>query len=281
MFAAGADWPTRRRRMELAVGGLPLPLGDVRVSPIQLDRVPAERVAPATAGQLTLLYLHGGGYTVGSARTHRWLGARLASRLNATGYVLDYRLAPEHGYPAASDDALAAYRALVKVGKPVVVAGDSAGGGLALSVALAARAAELPAPAAIGLLYPWLDLTAEGMAALPAAPREPMLTAELLGQFADAYVPESQRGGERVSPLRADLTGLPPIVLDACGDDLLVDQARDLADRVRSTGGRIEYREHPGAFHGYHALAPLVPGTTEAVDSFAQTLRTAATATSR
>jgi acetyl esterase/lipase len=276
MFADSADWPTRRRRMELAVGGLPLPLGGVRVSPINLGGVQAERLAPTAPDQLNLLYLHGGGYAVGSARTHRWLAARLASQLYATTYVLDYRLAPEHPYPAAIDDALAAYRALVKVGNPVAVVGDSAGGGLALALALACREAELPAPAAVGLLYPWLDLTAEGMTALPAAPREPMLNASLLGAFADAYGPESVRSDQRVSPLRADLSGLPPVVLDACGDDLLVGQARDLADRVRSSGGRIEFRELADAFHGYHALAPLLPGTVGVVDSFARTLRTAA-----
>jgi monoterpene epsilon-lactone hydrolase len=266
-FAPSADWPTRRRRLEV-ITAQPKPR-TVSLRHGRLGGVPVEVLEPARRDDdLVLLFLHGGGYTLGSPRTHRAMAGRLAAPLRATAYVLDYRLAPEHPYPAAGDDVLAAYRALVSAapGRRVIVAGDSAGGALTLELALAARELDLPLPAALGLIYPGLDLRA----VRPAAPREPCLTTELLSEFVAAYQPADPASGP--SPLQADLAGLPPMVITTGADDLIVDDSRALAVAARAAGVPVRYREYAGWFHGFFNLSPVVPQARRAVDDFARGL---------
>jgi acetyl esterase/lipase len=261
--------------MELVLRLLGSPRG-VTVSQTTLGGVPSELLRPAhIEPDRVLLYFHGGGYTVGSPRTHRALVGRLATALRAEAYVPDYRLAPEHRFPAAFDDCLAAYQELLAAGwsaNRIIVAGDSAGAGLALALGVAARQRGLPLPATIGLLCPGIDFTPEGFAALPRHGREPILTLDLLHQFGDAYADRSERGHPGISPLLADLTGLPPLVIDTAENDVLVGQSRRLAQRARKAGVDVRYREYAGLSHGFHSLAGVLRQADRALNQVASAL---------
>ncbi|MGL5443235.1 alpha/beta hydrolase [Mycobacteroides stephanolepidis] len=224
---------------------------------------------------MALLYLHGGGYVTGSPRTHRALAGRLAQRLRADTYVPEYRLAPEHPYPAAAADAVAAYQALVEIGWPperIIIAGDSAGAALSMAVAIAARDCGIPMPAAVGLICPAVDLTDRGCHTLRAKSRDSILTKSMIQRFVDAYAPGERSCEPAASPLRASLAGLPPIVIDAAQYDLLVDEARLLSVRAREAGLSVDYREHPRLWHDFHLLAGVLPQANSALDRFADTL---------
>lgn len=271
------SWARRRRRGDV-VTRLATPARGVDRRRSDLRGVPADRIEPRGATDGTaLLYLHGGGYCLGSAAAYRQLTTRLARDLGAVTWVIDYRLAPEHPFPAGLDDALAAYRALVETGvSRVLVAGDSAGGGLTLALTLAAQEEGLPAPAALGLISPWLDLTEEEAARRPTSPREPFITPRMLADWAPAYAGRQDRDHPLVSPIFADLAGLPPIVLDSSADDLIVGDGLKLVERVRAADGDVDHRHHVGLWHVFHLLAgwPLASG---AVRDFARRLDAAAT----
>jgi cation diffusion facilitator CzcD-associated flavoprotein CzcO/acetyl esterase/lipase len=227
----------------------------------------ASGAAPVRPG--AILWLHGGAYTIGSPRTHAALASSLARQSGLPVHVPDYRLAPEHPFPAALDDALAAYAALAAEG-PVLLGGDSAGGGLALAVALQARAAGLPAPAALLLHSPWGDLRP---GVLPApVPGEAMLDAAWLEACARAYAGDAA-ADPRVSPLLADgadLAGLPPVLVHAGADELLADQSRALATALRAAGVDATLEIVPGRWHAYALHAGLLPSADAAVLALAR-----------
>ncbi|WP_394551559.1 alpha/beta hydrolase [Agromyces sp. MMS24-JH15] len=182
-----------------------------------------------------LLYLHGGGYVIGSARTGAAVAAALARRTGTTAWSLDYRLAPEHRFPAPVDDAVAAYRDLLDAEGPerLLVAGDSAGGGLAVATLVAARAAGLPMPAAVAVFSPWTDLTLSGASILDRAADDPLFTLADLRAYADRYLPEHRAAEAAASPLAspvlADLRGLPALYVHVGSRELLLDDAVRLA----------------------------------------------------
>jgi monoterpene epsilon-lactone hydrolase len=272
-----ASWVRRRRRGDLFARLAPKARG-VELRRVALGGVPADRIEPRNAADgAAMLYLHGGAYCVGSAAAYRHLTTRLARDLGVVTWAIDYRLAPEHPYPAGLEDALAAYRALVESGvSRVVVAGDSAGGGLTVALALAARDEGLPAPAALGLISPWLDLTVEEAAGRPATLREPFITPRLLDDCAPAYAGRHPRDHPLISPIFADLAGLPPIVLDSSADDLIVADGLRLAELVRAAGGEVDHRHHIGLWHVFHLLAGGWPVANVAVKDFARRLAAAA-----
>lgn len=188
IFLPQSPWTVQRRALDLAFTWPGAPR-ELTVTRDDLGGVPTEVLAPEQPGNRVLLYVHGGGYTVGSPRSHRALAGRLAFALRAVTYVPDYRLAPEHRFPAAFEDSLGAYLAVLERAQndeKVFVAGDSAGGGLALALGVAAVQRGLPLPAAIGLLCPAIDWTLEAMHRVPRDGREPMLTPDLLRRFCDA-----------------------------------------------------------------------------------------------
>jgi len=274
-----ASWIWRRRRGEAVTLVSPTARGVDRRR-AELGGIPADRLEPRNATHGTaLLFLHGGGYCVGSAAAYRNVTTRLARDLGVVTWAIDYRLAPEHPYPAGLEDAVVAYRALLDSGVTrVIVAGDSAGGGLTLALALALREQGLPAPAALGLISPWLDLTAEAVARRPAAPREPFITRRLLDDCAPAYAGSHPRDHPMVSPIFADLAGLPPIVLDSSEDDLIVTDGSRLVELVRAAGGEVDHRHHEGLWHVFHLLAGGWPVASEAVKDFARRLGAAGSA---
>ncbi|HEX4108943.1 MAG TPA: alpha/beta hydrolase [Solirubrobacteraceae bacterium] len=266
IFSPEASWPQSRRRLALSFL-LPLPPRSAQITTVKLGGVPCLEVVPAGADRdRVIVYLHGGGYVVGSPRTHRRLAALLAGAAGARAVLVDYRLAPEHPFPAALEDASAVWRALLAGGLPAsrtVLAGDSAGGGLALAVALQARDRGQDQPAALALICPWLDLTPTPRA---PAPREPLLSEEVLARFAHAYLNGHDPTDPLVSPVRAELGGLAPLLVQSGGDDLLVDDARRIAIGGRAAGLAVEDRCVPGLWHDFHALAGVVAGADRALE---------------
>ena len=198
----------------LATRTLAVPFG-VRFAKTSLDGVPTERVQSRNAGAPAdaILFLHGGAFLIGSPVSHRSITGRLAKLTGATVFVPDYRLAPEHPFPAALDDAFAGYRALLASGYPperIMVAGDSAGGGLALSLCLHLREQRLAQPAGVALISPWTDLTLTKLAPIT---RDALLSAAWLAQGAAAYLGGRSAADPRVSPIFANLAGLPPTLI--------------------------------------------------------------------
>ncbi|MFF4297682.1 alpha/beta hydrolase [Streptomyces vinaceus] len=211
---------------------------------------PALELEPADASG-HLLYLHGGGYIVGSPDTHAGLVGELARRAGLRATSVDYRLAPEHPFPAAVDDGLAAYRELLESTDPrdLVMAGDSAGGGLSIATLLAAREAGLPQPAAVVVFSPWVDLTLSGASIRAKEGTDPIFTEADVRAYADLYVGAGDRAHPLASPVFADLTGLPPLLVQAGANELLLDDAVRLAGRAGADGVEVTLEVAPGLPH--------------------------------
>jgi acetyl esterase/lipase len=264
--------PLQRRWLDLVTGLTPLADG-VEVRGGRLGRRPTEVMVPrgGRPGR-TLLYLHGGGFTIGSARTHRALATHLAVASGATVHLLDYRLAPEHPFPAALDDALAAYRELLRLGAEparTALAGDSAGGWLALTAALRLRDAGDRLPAALGLVSPWLDLLGTEW---PADRSDAMLRPSWLRRCAVDYAPGADLAAPEFAPLEADLAGLPPMVVHVGSEEILLPDAVRLAVAARAAGVPVELRRWDGLWHVAHASAGMVPASTAAVHALGASL---------
>ncbi|MEW2000608.1 alpha/beta hydrolase [Streptomyces coelicoflavus] len=228
---------------------------------------PALELEPDTAsGPGRLLYLHGGGYLVGSPDTHAGLAGELARRAGLRALSLDYRLAPEHPFPAAVDDGLAAYRELLSTGtdpRDLVLAGDSAGGGLSIATLLAAREAGLPQPAAAVLFSPWADLTLAGGSIRSKEGADPIFTEADVRAYADLYVGAGDRAAPLASPVFADLAGLPPLLVQAGANEILLDDAVRLAGRAGAADVEVTLEVGPGLPHVY----PLHYGRLDEADA--------------
>jgi epsilon-lactone hydrolase len=269
----GPRVPVRVQRAWLAAVTRPTPpAADVAVQRGTLAGRPVETAVPARNTGGTVLYLHGGGFCIGSPATHRALATHLAAATGATVHVLDYRLAPEHPFPAAADDAVAAWRHLVAEGAEpgaTALAGDSAGGWLVLSAAQRLRAAGDPLPAVLGLISPWLDLTG---ASWPADRVDPMLRPAWLRRCAAAFTGGADPDAPEFAPLAAGLAGLPPMVVQAGSEEILLDDAVQLAVRGRAAGVPVDLRRLDGLWHVAQASAGLVTASTAAVDAFGAAL---------
>ncbi len=214
-----------------------------------------------------LLYLHGGGYTLCSPETHRGLVARLSRVARTRALVIDYRLAPEHPFPAAVEDAEAAYRWLLATGQPaekIVIAGDSAGGGLTAALLLAIRDAGLPRPAGAALLSPWTDLALTGWSMLTKADEDPMLRPDSAMLGARHYLGETIPTHPLASPLYANLAGLPPLFVQVGDKEILLDDSRRFVEKARNAGTDATLEVWPGMPHVFQAF-PQLPEAHEAV----------------
>jgi len=222
-----------------------------------------------------VLYLHGGGYCIGSPASHRPMLTHLADATGGRILTVDYRLAPEHPYPAALDDAVAAYRHVTAEHDPsrVVVAGDSAGGGLTVATLLALRDGGDPMPAAGICLSPWADLTQSGGTIASKAADDPMVRAEDLDRWAAAYAGATDPGIPGISPLFADLAGLPPIHIEVGTAEVLLDDARRLAARARASGVEVTTFEGEELVHVWHFFAGIVPEADEGIRRVADIVR--------
>ena len=235
----------------------PTPSG-VSVDSISIAGVPCERVA-VPRPRMTVLHLHGGAYALGSPKTHRGMTNALASVSRGTSFVPDYRLAPEHPFPSAVDDALAAYRWLVDAADVapgrVAVSGDSAGGGLALALLLRLRDEGLPLPACYVGLSPWTDLTGSAPSIVDNADRDVLFGAvptALAGRVGELY--HGDTAHPMVSPLFADLSGLPPMLVHVGGHELIRDDGLRLVDRARDHGVDASAGVFAGMWHVFQAF---------------------------
>jgi acetyl esterase/lipase len=238
----------------------PLPRG-VQIQEMQLGGVRGEWVsADAAHSRATLLYLHGGGYFACTPRTHRPVTTAFALAGLRT-FAPDYRLAPEHPFPAALDDALAVYRALLESHDPrtLVIAGDSAGGGLSMALLLRLRDEGLPLPAAAALFSPFVDLAATGESARLNHTRCAMFTPEVFPRAAQWYLGERDRRTPLASPLYADLHALPPLLIHVGEDETLLDDSRRLAQRTRAAGTSVTLKEWPRVPHVWQLFHRWVP----------------------
>lgn len=276
-FSPRPGFPGQRRRLErlgVAVG----PPRGTRVADRVLGGVACEELVPPGGGDAgTLLFLHGGGHVVGSPRTHRGLAARVARAAGATAVVPDYRLAPEHPAPAAIDDVRAVCKELLAgdaSGGRIAVAGDSAGANLALALALGLRDDGRPLPAALGLISPAVDLRPDVAGTRRVSGGEAVLTAGLLRAWVSAYLSGGASAEDPlISPLLADLAGLPPIVMHTCGDDPLAPDAAAFEQAARAAGVRVEHRRIEDAWHDIHGQAHLVSGIGDPVGDLGRALR--------
>lgn len=268
----GADVLTMRKNMEAASAAAPVPEG-VAFTPTDANGVPAEwTAADGARDDVAIVYLHGGGYVMGSLATHRGLCARLSRAARARVLSVDYRLGPEHPHPAAVEDALAAVRFVREGGfapERTAVAGDSAGGGLTLAALVALRDAGDPAPAAGLCISPWADLALTGDTIETKAGEDPMVGGADLARMADAYLAGQDPRTPLASPLYADLAGLPPLLLQVGSAEVLLDDAVRLAERARRAGTRAELRVWQDMIHVWHAFAEILPEGQEAVDEMA------------
>ncbi len=262
------DIGARRQRLEDMTAGAVVPEG-THIAAVDAGGVAAEWVeGPWSVGGATILYLHGGGYTVGSVRTHRALVARLGQAAGARGLTVDYRLGPEDPFPAAVEDALAAYRWLVREGVDptrIVVAGDSAGGGLTLALLVALRDAGDALPAAGVCISPWTDLACTGESMSTRSAADPMVQRDGLLPMAAAYLAGRDPRTPLASPLYADLRGLPPLLIHVGTAETLLDDATRVAERARAAGVVVDLEVWDDMIHVWHAFAPLLPEADEAV----------------
>jgi monoterpene epsilon-lactone hydrolase len=217
-------------------------------------------------GDGVILYLHGGGYVVGSARTGANLAAPIARRTGIPAVSLDYRLAPENPFPAAVEDALAAYRELLESGRDVVLAGDSAGGGLAIATMVAIGRAGLPQPAAAVVFSPWVDLSLSGVSIDARGELDPLFTRAHVREYADHYLAGQAPRNELASPLFADLTGLPPLLIQVGSYEVLLDDALRLAVRAAECEVDVSLDVAAGAPHVYQYFEGALDEADEALD---------------
>lgn len=245
-----------------------LPRG-LLIEPSRDPMLPGEWHTPVDiAPRRTILHLHGGGFIAGSPLAFRPFAGWLAARSRARVLALDYRLAPEHPFPAALDDAVGAVRALYALGIPpsaLGIIGDSAGGGLALSTLLALRDAGDPLPAAAALISPCTDLAGSGASMRENAARDVMLSPRHHHLLARMYAPNHPAEHPLVSPLYADLKGLPSLLIHASDSEILFDDARRVAEKAREAGVAVEFTVFRDLMHDWHCSVPLTPESRHAM----------------
>jgi acetyl esterase/lipase len=229
-------------------------------------------------GYTAILYLHGGAYVIGSAQAYCHFASQIAARTQASVFVAEYGLAPERPFPAAVDDADAAYRGLVAKGfSRIAIAGDSSGGGLALVTAMrmahAAQEGAVSRPVAAAVMSPWTDLALTGDSIVTRAKHDPLLTRGALQNARNLYLGHTSAEDPRVSPLYGDLTGLPPVLLHVGEDEILLDDARRYADLLAQSGSEAELHVWEGMVHVFPSNIALLHAAREALGNVGDFLR--------
>jgi epsilon-lactone hydrolase len=243
---------------------------DVKCEPVKAGSVPAEWVtAPGADASRVILYLHGGGYVIGSINTHRAMAGMLSRAAASRVLLIDYRLAPEHPFPAAVEDSVAAYKWLVAQGvapAKIVVAGDSAGGGLTVATLVAIRDQNLKSPAGGVCLSPWIDMEAIGESITTKAAEDPMVQKEGLLGMAKHYLAGKDPRTPLAAPLYADLAGLPPLLIQVGTSETLLDDSTRLAERARKAGVKVTYEPYEKMIHVFQIFAPMLDEGKEAIE---------------
>lgn len=249
---------------------------EVGVRPVNTGGVPSLLLTPGPERPATVLYLHGGGWVTGSAFGFRPLVGALAAAAEATTVLPEYRLAPEHPFPAALDDARRAYLWLLDQGRApeqVTLAGDSSGAGLALSLLISLKREGLPQPGRAVLLCPGVDLTFAGVQRPPPQGSEPVMDLALMRRFAEAYLAGHPADDPLLTPLTTDLTGLPPMLIQAGTGDPLLGDAERLADHARDQGVDVRLDLYPVPTHVFHMFWSFLPEAADALDEVGRFIR--------
>ena len=263
-----ADLPKIRRRIS-RISSVQVPAFGVRVEADRINGLDVEWLTPKdhVEGKL-LLYLHGGGYVVGGCDMHRQMVSHIARAGHIRALLPEYRLAPEHKFPAAIDDAVAIYRSLLDMGihpEDIIFAGDSAGGGLAVATLLSLRDAGERLPAAAVLLSPFLDVTGSGASMRTRAVQDPWFKAEDLPIVAAHYCEPHQQRFPLVSPVFADVEGLPPMLIQVGDDEILLSDSERLADACVAAGIEVELQVWPEMWHVFQMFAAKMPESRAAI----------------
>jgi monoterpene epsilon-lactone hydrolase len=250
---------------------------DINCQPIDAGGVKAEWIIPPNAApDRVILYFHGGGYVMGSINTHRAMVARIARASQARALALDYRLAPEHPFPAAVEDATAGYRWLLAQGyqpNKSAIAGDSAGGGLVLATLIALRDSNIPLPACAIPISPWTDMEGTGASMKTNAGKDPMVAASGNGglfSMAKAYVGNADPKNPLASPLHANYQGLPPLLIQVGATETLLDDSTRVAEKARAAGVQVDLEVWDDMIHVWHVFAKLLPEGQQAIDRIGQ-----------
>jgi len=256
-----------RAGMDQVAAFLPTP-DTASVAAVDVNGVPAEWVSAGADDGPSVLYLHGGGYVMGGLHTHRNLAYNIAAATGGRSLLLDYRLAPEHPFPAAVEDAVAAYQWLLAGGTPassIVIAGDSAGGGLTVATLLKLRDSDIALPAAAVCISPWTDMEGLGDSITGKADKDPIVRADSLNRIAAMYLNGADARNPLAAPIHADLSGLPPLLIHVGSDEILLDDAARLAERARAADVDVSYEVWPDMFHVWHLFAPMLSEGRDAI----------------
>jgi phosphinothricin tripeptide acetyl hydrolase len=266
------SWTERRAGIE-AMGQVTSPPDGCTVEATHLAGVATEKLTPRGADATrTIFYLHGGGYCVGSPASHRTMAARMAEAASATAYVIDYRMAPEHPFPAAVDDALGAWRALIAAGGDparTVIAGDSAGAGLSVATALAARDSGVALPAGLHLISPWVNLTNKSAAYAVKGDTDFVITQAGIDEFAVNYLGKTDPKTPLASPLFADLSGLPPMLIQVGSEEVLMSDSTSLAEAAGLARVDVTLRIWPDMIHIWPFFSMISAGGRAIAESSA------------
>jgi monoterpene epsilon-lactone hydrolase len=269
--APGTPPPSlEQQRADNDAWGLSIPLPEgCALEALVVSGVPAERLTPRGADPgAVILYFHGGGYAFGSPRSHRHYVARLAQAAGVIALAIDYRLAPEHPFPAPVEDAVAAYRWLLEQGtqpQRIAIAGDSAGGGLTLAAALAIRAAGLPPPACLYPISPWADMAATGPSYQARAAFDPMVTLEGLRPMAASYLAGHDPADPLASPIHGDYSDFPPMLIHVGADEVLLSDAVTVAEKVALGGSFVRLEVWPEMIHVFPVFHPYLGAARRAI----------------
>lgn len=270
----GGDVAEQRAIFHEMIASVPLP-DDVTAKQGELGGVPVVVQTPDIDPSTVILYFHGGAYALGSAADSVGLAADIGRRAGARVISVDYRLAPEHRFPAAVDDAVAAYRALLDEPVPasrIAFVGESAGGGLVAAALVALKDGGLPQPCAAAIFSPWADLTVTGPSATTKADLDPALTPEALRARARDYLGDNAPTTPLGSPIFADLTGLPPLLIQVGSHEILLDDAIRLASRAAEHDVRVDLQVWPEVPHVFQGFAAVLDDADQALDATAEFL---------
>jgi epsilon-lactone hydrolase len=268
--ARPVGWTERRERVD-AIGQASPVEPDIRLAAVDAGGVPAEwSLAPGSDPTKVLMFLHGGGYCSGSIASHRGMVTRVGRAAGVRTLALSFRLAPEHPFPAALTDALAAYGFLLAQGIApgnIAIGGDSAGGGLTLATMLSLRDSGKPLPGCAWLVSPWTDLAMTGASLTDKADVDPLIQKVYLEELASAYLAGADPKAPMVSPLYADLTGLPPLLVQVGSAETLLDDAVRIVRRAGAADVPVSLEVWPHTIHAWHLWAAKVEDSRRAIAS--------------
>lgn len=264
-------WPdgVNEARAHYDALGPPMP-PDIGVEPVSIDGVGAQMLTPPDCDpKRALLYLHGGGFVFGSLKSHAGMAGEVARAARCRVLQLDYRRAPEHPYPAAVEDATAAYQWLLQRGfapERITIAGDSAGGGLVLTMLVAAQARGLPLAGAAVCISPWVDMLATGESYRTRAHVDPLVQRKVVDEVTRLYLNGQDPRLPTASPIHADLTGFPPLLIQVGEREILFSDSEALAKKARGLGLDVTFEEWPDMVHVWHLHYSRLSSGREAIE---------------